>query len=441
MLRQIFLLNRETTRHGDLEIPALLIRRLNNEGIEEFERFLKQLTNQGTNRDCSYLLSDSVFTEPLPIGEVAIDPRSFVSRRDFAVYIDSRFEAAGITNDVDIFGMWEWLSGFYFDQLIPRGRSVGTDLRRFIVNSSVGRRSHRHLLRNPYMLYRKYRSSEGGELDLLLCDELWNHGDVVEGLSARARLVNSPAALRVARRLYFDPDTGKSKIGTRSGEGGHRSFSRFLRNLPSEFDLSRVSDETILQLLPPAFVRWYDPGAEIGLLFDSGESFDHGVGPNVDQTEIKVLNSLELAHILQNVDSRTLSTSQRRIRHDFFRAGVLGAYENRCAISRIGLVHTERNEDVSYEVEASHVIPVARGGRDLVPNGLALNRSLHWAFDLGMMWIDADYRVNVSLEVQNDQRNEWLRGFEGRKLWLPNDARLVPSREALCWHAEQVAIR
>lgn len=92
-------------------------------------------------------------------------------------------------------------------------------------------------------------------------------------------------------------------------------------------------------------------------------------------------------------------------------------------------------------MEASHVIPVARGGKDIVPNGIALSRSLHWAFDLGMVWVNSEMRVQVATEVQNDSRNEWLRTFEGRKLWIPDDARLRPSAEALQWHERHVAIR
>ena len=410
----------------------MLIRCLIDEGIAEFERFLRLSALDAANRDCAYLLTDLKYTEPFALGQVEVERRHFGSRRDFAVYIDSCFQAAGIVSDVDIRGMWEWLSVFYFEQLRPPGMSSGTDVRRFILQSSTGQRRHRHLLREPYMLYRRYRHTDGTELDLVLCDELWNHGDVVENLAARSRLRNSSGALRIARMLYFDPTTGRTKRGTRNGDGGHRHFARFLRNLPPQFDLSSISEDTILALLPLAFTKWRDHESPEISISDEGEPF--GVNDSVPDT-------LELAGILQDSNSRSLSVSKRRIRQDFFRASVLGAYENRCAISRIGLVHTELQEDISYEVEASHVIPVARGGRDLVPNGLALNRSLHWAFDHGMVWVDSDMRVNVSKEVQNDRRNEWLRGFEGRNLWVPDKAQLRPNSDALQWHAEHVAIR
>ncbi len=419
----------------------MLIRRLTALGIAEFERFLQRLGTANANADCSALLTHPEFSESLSIGDVEIESRQFDSRREFAEYIDGRFRAAGINNDVDIQGMWEWLSVCYLDQLLPRGRSTGKDPRRFIIDATVGRRSHRHLLRNPYMLYRQFRNSDGRELDLLLCDELWNHGDIVENLTARARLANSPGVLRTARKLYFDPLTGKPKTGTRHGVAGHRNFSRFLLNLPTQFDLTEISEDTILALLPSSFEVWLNKSHEIESSTGDAESTEKDVVEKFSEFEGGIPDTLELADILQNVASRKMSTSHRRVRRDYFRAAVLGAYENQCAISRTGLVYSERNQDISYEVQAAHVIPVARGGRDLIQNGLALNRSLHWAFDLGMVWIDSDMRVNVSRDVQTDRRNEWLRGFEGHSLSLPDDPRLSPSYEALSWHAEHVAIR
>ena len=119
---------------------------------------------------------------------------------------------------------------------------------------------------------------------------------------------------------------------------------------------------------------------------------------------------------------------------------MLGAYESRCAISGVGLRHAEGAEAVGYyEVEAAHIVPVSRGGRDLVQNGLALTRTLHWAFDRGMLWVDDGLRVRVAREVEDDQRNAWLQQFRERPLRLPTDAPHRPHIEALRWHASNVA--
>ena len=270
----------------------------------------------------------------------------------------------------------------------------------------------------------------------MLSDELWTFSDIVEQLTARSRLRNSPGALQVARLLYYDPLSGKPKRAARLGDGGYRRFCQFLQNLPSTFNLSTMSAETIMALLPNAFDQWiYDSGvrsenAEIRSLFGFDQSV-RGAIPNV----------AHLADALINVGDRPVSSSKVKVRSDTFRIGVLEAYSARCCISNIGLVHTTNENTAMYEVQAAHIIPVSEHGSDVIPNGLALNRTLHWAFDLGMVWIDSEMRVNIAAQVENDRRNEWLRSFKGTYLRLPNDPHLRPSHEALSWHAEHVAFR
>ena len=92
-----------------------------------------------------------------------------------------------------------------------------------------------------------------------------------------------------------------------------------------------------------------------------------------------------------------------------------------------------------YEVEAAHIIPVSRGGRDLVRNGLSLNRTIHWAFDLGILWIKGNLRVGLAKEVTTDSRNHWLQQFRDQQLRTPMHAKHQPDPEALRWHARNVA--
>ena len=147
----------------------------------------------------------------------------------------------------------------------------------------------------------------------------------------------------------------------------------------------------------------------------------------------------ETAVILTTLESRPLTTMQRRIRSDRFRTGVIGAYGARCAVSGIGLAHQDRNGQLQYEVEAAHIIPVSANGSDVVANGLALCRTLHWAFDRGMFWVNRELRVGLTPITRSDSRNEWLQQFAGRQLSVPQGVNMMPSVEALRWHAEHVA--
>ncbi len=413
----------------------MLIRCLNDEGIAEFQSFLERLKLDRNLLTPSTLLTDPRYSFELPHGEVDVEHRTFKSRLDFAVYLERRIREAGIETNVDVRGMWEWLSIFYFDHVFPRSADVGVNPKRYITGRSARSLSYRHLLRDPYLLYRRYRDSSSGELDLLLNDELWRFSDVVEQLTARTRLRNSPGALQVARLLYYDPSSGKTKRVARLGDGGYRRFCQYLQNLPSTFDLSTMSAETIMALLPNTFDQWIDDSdirsenAEIRSMFGFDKS---GSAPISDVAH--------LADALINVGDRPVSSSKVKVRSDTFRIGVLEAYNSRCCISNIGLVHTTNENTLIYEVHAAHIIPVSERGSDVIQNGLALNRTLHWAFDLGMVWVDSEMRVNVATEVKNDNRNGWLRRYDSQLLSLPKDPRLRPGTDALRWHAEHVAL-
>lgn len=131
----------------------------------------------------------------------------------------------------------------------------------------------------------------------------------------------------------------------------------------------------------------------------------------------------------------TESVSLVRIRRvqSFFRAALLVAYENRCAIT--GLAQPDL-------LIASHIIPwredVAR--RADPTNGLCLNALHDRAFDRGLITLDPDLKVVVSPSLLSGDHPEFHRaafaGVHGRPLTLP--VRFHPDPAALAWHREHV---
>ena len=392
------------------------------------------------------LLHDPRHSQPFPIGKVEVAQRRFANRRQFAQYINSCFQAAGISHDVDIPGMWEWLTLFYFEQVCvrhPDGRWPVRSDTRYILTSSTSVRKHRHLLREPYMNYRKFRDSDGRDADIVLSQPLNEVGDVVESICSRERILTSPAAMRVATMLFYDAQTDQSDPKTRK-EGGLRHYCMTVQNLPTEFNLSELSEQTLLAMLPNDFDALIETVGALGDITDIRTEFgNHIVQPKSDDQQTAKLDLISIANMLRLVSDRTYAPRTVAVRSDNFRAAVIGSYENRCGISGIGLVHEPEQKSPQYEVQAAHIIPVSAGGRDTIDNGLALNRSIHWAFDLGMLWIanEDDLRVRVSDEVQSDKRNEWLRSFDGQRLRIPDDHRLQPNIDAINWHAQNVARR
>ena len=410
------------------------LRCLTSEGIEEFGRYLGELRVRGDHVPPRTLLTDDAYSVPSMLGDVTVARRDFTSRHQFAEYIDRRFRAAGVLVDADEPGMWEWLSLFYFDAVCPPNkqgfRKPGVDGRHLLRDPDL-RRRHRHLLRSPYLLWRQYSGGPDGELDLLLGYALPVHGIAATHVGERLRLMSSRGALMAASRLYYDRAARKPKRGYSDDRNGLRAYCRFVNNLPGCFDLSELSADSVVALLPRKFETWLpDERPSMRGMFDGLATMDVSTGKAVAK---------QLDDLLQDIQDRPTTVSQAKVRSDLFRTAVVDAYDSKCAVSDLGLRHAVGTEAARYEVEAAHIIPVARGGRDLVQNGLALNRSIHWAFDLGLLWVDDRLRVATAKEVDNDRRNRWLKQFQGRPLALPDSPRYRPNLDALRWHANNIA--
>lgn len=409
------------------------VRCLTPKGIDEFGRYLDELRVRGDLVPPRSLLTDG-YSVPSRLGDVTVERRDFASRHEFAEYIDRRFRAADVLADADEPGMWEWLSLFYFDAVCPPNkqgfRKPGVDGRHLLRDPDL-RRRHRHLLRSPYLLWRQYDGGPDGELDLLLGYGLPVHGIAATHVGERLRLMASRGVLVAASRLYYDRTAERPKRGYSDDHNGLRGYCRFVNNLPDCFDLSELSAESVMALLPKEFEPWFpDERPSTQGVFDRLATMDvstrHAVAHQLDE-------------LLQEIQDRRVTASEAKVRSDLFRTAVVGAYDSKCAISDLGLRHAEGTEGARYEVEAAHIIPVARGGRDLVQNGLALSRSVHWAFDLGMLWVDDRLRIATTNEVDNDRRNLWLKQFRGRPIALPESPQCRPSLDALRWHADNVA--
>lgn len=422
----------------------MLLRCLNDEGVAAFAADLdsiRQRISEGPQRS---LLEDARFTEPFPFGEVDVELREFANREFFASYIDARMAVAGITHTVDVPGMWEWLALFYWEEVCRKktdGRWSVTGNERYIVNRRAQSRNYRHALRESYLNFRAYRDSGNNEAAVVLSQPLNELSDIVESICARERIKTSPGAMRAATMLFYNQSTGRSHPNKRES-GGLRDYCKFIQNLPEEFNLADVSHHTILSMLPPAFdwlIQLSDAAAEVDDLRSEFGPAINAVGKDDDSGW--VLNLDHIAAKLDEVAERRYDVRQAAHRDSFFRTGIVAAYDNRCAVSGMGLVHTPDSGAPLYEVQAAHIVPVASGGQDRINNGLALNRTIHWAFDHGMVWIDAgdELRVRVSDEVRSDRRNEWLLTFKERQLRPPSKEIARPSIAALNWHAEHVA--
>ncbi len=118
---------------------------------------------------------------------------------------------------------------------------------------------------------------------------------------------------------------------------------------------------------------------------------------------------------------------RQRLHQGEFRERVLRAYQHHCAICRL-----RRNE----LLEAAHILADANPlGAPSVPNGLALCKLHHAAFDAHLIGIKPDYTVEVRRdvleEIDGPMLVHGLQGFHGVRLYLPSRQTSQPDRQLL----------
>ncbi|MGP8161319.1 MAG: HNH endonuclease [Candidatus Dormibacteria bacterium] len=118
-----------------------------------------------------------------------------------------------------------------------------------------------------------------------------------------------------------------------------------------------------------------------------------------------------------------LRTVRQRIHQHSFRQRVLLAYRMTCAVCR--LRHAEL-------LDAAHILPDGHPrGKPVVPNGLALCKIHHAAFDADIMGVRPDYsieiRADVLVEIDGPMLLHGLQGVHNQRIVVPRAIQLRPS--------------
>jgi hypothetical protein len=127
-----------------------------------------------------------------------------------------------------------------------------------------------------------------------------------------------------------------------------------------------------------------------------------------------------------------------------FSVAVREAYSHRCAFcgGRYGGM-----PGIDSGLEAAHILAWVNYDMDVVPNGMALCKTHHWAFDAGLMlpvFQHGKYRLRFTVlakQLPDDSRA--LLGEDGFVIpdeWLPADAALRPSPSILKKYQEDLAV-
>ena len=123
----------------------------------------------------------------------------------------------------------------------------------------------------------------------------------------------------------------------------------------------------------------------------------------------------------------------KRLHQSLFRVRVLDAYEDTCAICR--LRHWEL-------LDAAHILPDKDPrGDPVVPNGLALCKLHHAAFDADILGVRPDLRIEVRHDVLREADGPMLKvglqGFDGQTITIPRQKVLRPNVDFLAERYER----
>lgn len=116
---------------------------------------------------------------------------------------------------------------------------------------------------------------------------------------------------------------------------------------------------------------------------------------------------------------------------------MLSAYRDRCALCRL------RHREL---LDASHIVPdSAPEGEPVVPNGLALCKIHHAAFDRFFPTVDPDYRVRVRRDLLEEEDGPMLKHglqeMDGQSIVMPSKPVFRPSQEFLALRLERFLAR
>ena len=148
-------------------------------------------------------------------------------------------------------------------------------------------------------------------------------------------------------------------------------------------------------------------------------------GFRVSDADVEGVLGLPLVALKPGLQWRDYQFNQRAVRDASFARVVKDAYDQTCAFTGLRI----RNGGGTSEVEAALILPVAEHGPDSPRNGLALSRTVHWAFDRHLLSMDDDGRTLVSEQLPDE-----FRRLVRERVRLPADSRLRPHPQFLDRH-------
>jgi len=212
--------------------------------------FIRNVVNLCYNED---------YTKPLGHDCKIDENKVFQFRFEMGKYLHNQLSNDSKEIVPNNIGLWTWISALYFKQLLEPTKNHKFILRsgyRYIFKNEP-RRFYRHLVFTPFDIYRARGKSIA---KFFLSVAPYYSGDLIEQLYSRATyFMQIPSLVEVALELYMDPETHKLKAGITAKDkpgGAIRLAMQVAQQLSMTYDISSMSKDEILNILPEEFEAW-----------------------------------------------------------------------------------------------------------------------------------------------------------------------------------------
>jgi hypothetical protein len=233
----------------------MLLRKLNKQGLVNFESFIENIRNGKKLSVPDYLLTDPATSEPLTV-DIDLENVNFKNRYELGEYLVKQFKGVDLQIYIGEIGFWSALALFWFDQLCPAKNNKSRKpsmVYNYILSENFNHRP-RHAIFTTWQLVDRY----GEDARFLLCKELPVRGELIEQMMARQYFMSCDGVMRAASRLYYDEENNTFKKGAaaRKSAGCVSRFVAWLQQLELTYDLFSVCGEDLMKLMPREFDRF-----------------------------------------------------------------------------------------------------------------------------------------------------------------------------------------
>lgn len=231
------------------------VKRLNEYGISEFERFINNCREGNYQNIPMYLLEDKRSSEDIGIN-LNVDKSMFSSRYEIGAYLSSLLDGENIQQLIGDRGFWTWFGLYWFDQLCPK--SKGGQLKPSMAYNYVLSNNYNHRPRHAVYMTWQLVDRYGEDVKFMLSKEPSTRGELTEQMMARQEILTSEGVIRLASSLYYDKNTGIFKKGAaaRKSPGCVARYVSWLQQLQVTYDIFSMSKEDLKELLPKEFSKF-----------------------------------------------------------------------------------------------------------------------------------------------------------------------------------------